>query len=52
VVRPELGSSGYPANLVTLVASYLIAATLLVLFFRAHVPRGDAAAVVAADSAR
>ena len=51
VIRAELGASGYTANLVTLVASYLLAATLLVVFFRAHVPRGDAAAVVRADSA-
>jgi predicted MFS family arabinose efflux permease len=51
VVRSELGASGYTANLVTLVASYLVAATLLVVFFRRHVPRGDAAAALRADSA-
>jgi predicted MFS family arabinose efflux permease len=52
VVRAELGSAGYSANLATLVASYLLAATLLVVFFRAHEPRGDAAVVLPADSAR
>jgi predicted MFS family arabinose efflux permease len=52
VVRAELGTGGYTANIVTLVASYLVAATLLVLFFRAHEPRGDAAAILPADSAR
>jgi len=51
VVRAELGASGYTANLVTLVGSYLIAATLLIVFFRKHVPRGDAAAALRADSA-
>src|SRR5205085_165470 len=38
VVRAELGVTGYTANLVTLVASYLLAATLLVVFFRGHEP--------------
>jgi predicted MFS family arabinose efflux permease len=52
VVRAELGTAGYTANILTLVASYLVAATLLVLFFRAHEPRGDAAAMLPADSAR
>ena len=52
VVRAELGAGGYTANIVTLVASYLVAATLLVVFFRAHEPRGDAAAMLPADSAR
>lgn len=52
VVRAELGATGYTANLVTLVLSYLVAATLLVLFFRTHEPRGDAAAILPADSAR
>jgi predicted MFS family arabinose efflux permease len=52
VVRAELGPAGYAANIVTLVASYLAAATLLILFFRAHEPRGDAAAMVPADSPR
>ena len=51
VVRAELGAAGYSANLATLVVSYLLAATLVVLFFRAHQPRGDAAAMVPADSA-
>jgi predicted MFS family arabinose efflux permease len=52
VVRAELGTGGYTANLITLVASYFVAATLLVVFFRAHEPRGDAAAMLPADSAR
>jgi DHA1 family inner membrane transport protein len=52
VVRAELGAAGYTANLATLVGSYLVAAALLVLFFRAHEPRGDAAAMLPADSAR
>ena len=52
MVRAELGATGYTANLVTLVGSYLLAATLLVVFFRAHEPRGDAAAIVRADSAK
>ena len=52
VVRAELGTGGYTANLITLVASYLLAATLLVVFFRGHEPRGDAVAMLPADSAR
>nr|MDP9321547.1 hypothetical protein [Chloroflexota bacterium] len=52
VVRADLGTGGYTANLATLVASYLVAATLLLVFFRAHEPRGDAAAMLPADSAR
>jgi predicted MFS family arabinose efflux permease len=51
-IRHDLGVAGYTANLVTLAASYLVAATLLVVFFRAHEPRGDAAAMLPADSAR
>lgn len=51
VVRAELGVAGYTANLSTLVVSYLVAGVLMLLFFRAHEPRGDAAAVVPADSA-
>lgn len=52
VFRAELGSAGYTANLAMLVGSYLVAATLLVIFFRAHRPRGDAAAMLPADSLR
>ena len=52
VVRAELGTAGYTANLVTLVAAYAVAATLMLVFFRAHEPRGDAAAVLGADSDR
>jgi predicted MFS family arabinose efflux permease len=52
VVRAELGETGYTAHLTVLVGSYLVAAVLLVLFFRAHEPRGDAAAMLPADSAR
>jgi len=52
VVRGDLGTAGYTANLATLVASYLVAATLLVVFFRTHEPRGDAAAMLPADSVR
>jgi MFS transporter, DHA1 family, inner membrane transport protein len=52
VVRADLGASGYTANLITLLASYLLAATLLIAFFRTHEPRGDAAAILPADSAR
>jgi predicted MFS family arabinose efflux permease len=51
VVRAELGLAGYTANLVTLVASYVVAAALLLLFFRTHQPRGDAAASLPAHSA-
>ena len=40
------------ANLAILVGSYLVAATLIVVFFRSHQPRGDAAAMLPADSAR
>ena len=50
VMRAELGVSGYTANLVTLVASYLVAAILLLAFFRRHEPRGDAAALLRSDS--
>jgi DHA1 family inner membrane transport protein len=50
IVRAELGPAGYTANLVTLVASYVVAATLMLVFFRTHEPRGDAAAVLRADS--
>jgi len=52
VVRAALGADGYTANLVTLVGSYLVAATLVIVLFRAHEPRGDAAAMLPADSAR
>ena len=52
VFRAELGVTGYTANLAVLGGSYLVAATLLVVFFRAHQPRGDAAAMLPADSAR
>ena len=52
VVRAELGPLGYTANLVTLVAAYAVAATLMLVFFRTHEPRGDAAAVLGADSDR
>ena len=50
VARAELGAVGYSANLVTLVASYAVAAILMLVFFRKHEPRGDAAAVLPADS--
>ncbi len=50
VVRAELGAAGYTANLITLVASYIVAAVLMLVFFRKHEPRGDAAAVVPSDS--
>ncbi|MEP7003876.1 MAG: MFS transporter [Chloroflexota bacterium] len=50
VVRSELGAAGYTANLITLVASYLVAAVLMLVFFRMHEPRGDAAAMVPSDS--
>jgi len=52
VMRAELGDAGYTANLATLVGSYLLAATLLVVFFRGHEPRGDAAAMPMSDSVR
>ncbi|HEX9496033.1 MAG TPA: MFS transporter [Candidatus Limnocylindria bacterium] len=51
VVRAELGLAGYTANLVTLVGAYLVAAALLLVFFRTHQPRGDAAASLPAHSA-
>lgn len=50
VARAELGPAGYAANLATLVVSYVVAGVLVLVFFRAHEPRGDAAAVVPADS--
>ena len=50
VMRAELGTSGYTANLVTLVVAYLVAAILMLVFFRRHEPRGDAAALLRADS--
>ena len=52
VFRAELGAAGYTANLAILVGSYLVAATLIVVLFRAHQPRGDAAAMLPADSLR
>jgi predicted MFS family arabinose efflux permease len=51
-LRAELGAAGYTANLITLAISYLAAAALLLIFFRAHEPRGDAVAMRAADSFR
>ena len=50
VMRAELGTSGYTANLVTLIVAYLVAAILMLVFFRRHEPRGDAAALLRADS--
>jgi predicted MFS family arabinose efflux permease len=50
IVRAEFGPAGYTANLATLVASYIVAAILMLVFFRRHEPRGDAAAVLRADS--
>lgn len=50
VVRSDLGPAGYTANLVTLVAAYIVAAVLLLAFFRRHEPRGDAAIDLPADS--
>ncbi len=40
-VRVRLGPDGFTANLVTLSAAYLVAATLMYAFFHAHQPRGD-----------
>ncbi len=47
-VRGALGPSGYTANLITLVAAYAVAASLIAAFFRRHTPRGDVGALVVA----
>lgn len=51
-LRGTVGSAGYTANLLTLVIFYAAAATLILVFFREHVPSGDvgAVAVMAPDS--
>ncbi|HKY52620.1 MAG TPA: MFS transporter, partial [Candidatus Limnocylindria bacterium] len=52
-IRGATGAQGYTANLFTLVVFYAVAAVLIVVFFRRHVPSGDVGAVVVAapDSA-
>ena len=52
VARAEFGVAGYTGNLVTLLVSYAAAGVLTLLFFHAHEPRGDAAAMLPADSLR
>jgi predicted MFS family arabinose efflux permease len=51
-IRGAVGSSGYTANLLTLVVFYAAAAALILVFFRRHVPSGDvgAVAITAPDS--
>jgi predicted MFS family arabinose efflux permease len=51
-LRGAVGSSGYTANLLTLVVFYAAAAVLILVFFRRHVPSGDvgAVAITAPDS--
>jgi predicted MFS family arabinose efflux permease len=44
-IRGAVGSSGYTANLLTLVVFYAAAAALIVVFFREHEPSGDVGAV-------
>lgn len=41
-VRAALGDVGWTVNLVTLAAAYTVAASLVIVLFRAHEPRGDA----------
>jgi predicted MFS family arabinose efflux permease len=52
-IRGAVGSGGYTMNLLTLVVFYAVAAALILVFFRAHVPSGDVGAVTlpAPDSA-
>ena len=47
-IRGAVGSGGYTVNLLTLAVFYAAAATLILVFFRAHVPSGDVGAVVIA----
>jgi predicted MFS family arabinose efflux permease len=51
-LRGAIGFEGYTANLLTLVAFYALAAVLIAVFFRSHVPSGDVGAlrVTAPDS--
>ena len=44
-IRGAVGSSGYTANIFTLVVFYAAAAALIFVFFRQHVPSGDVGAV-------
>lgn len=41
LARAALGTGGYTLNLATLALAYALAASLLVLLFRGHRPRGD-----------
>jgi len=52
-IRGAVGSGGYTVNLLTLAVFYAVAATLILVFFRSHVPTGDVGAiqVPAPDSA-
>ncbi len=45
-IRGALGPEGYTVNLLTLVMFYAAAAALILVLFRAHVPAGDAGAVL------
>jgi predicted MFS family arabinose efflux permease len=44
-LRGAVGPAGYTVNLLTLVVFYAVAAVLIVVFFRQHVPSGDVGAV-------
>jgi predicted MFS family arabinose efflux permease len=45
-IRGAVGPAGYTFNLLTLVVFYALAASLIFVFFRQHVPSGDVGAVV------
>ena len=44
-LRGAVGPAGYTVNLLTLVFFYAVAAALIVVFFRQHVPSGDVGAL-------
>ena len=44
-LRGAVGPEGYTINLLTLVCFYAVAAALIVVFFRRHVPSGDVGAL-------
>ncbi|MFN2520622.1 MAG: hypothetical protein ABR525_06225 [Candidatus Limnocylindria bacterium] len=46
--RATLGDAGWTLNLATLAVAYVLAAALTFLFFRKHVPAGDAGVLVPA----
>jgi predicted MFS family arabinose efflux permease len=52
-IRGAVGPAGYTVNLVTLAVFYAAAATLILVFFRQHVPSGDVGvAIVPAPDSR